>query len=127
MFGRSLWWRETHKPVRFLIFDGRIVVILLLLVMHPRWWTLFLAISVFVVLAFFDRKGISADSILRAIRSAIVGRRRSARGPQEERCAVDYGFETQAMMDAEEHRILATLKAKKAIADKAASRAGKRS
>lgn len=127
MFGRSLWWRETHKPVRFLVFDGRIVVILLLVVMHPRLWTLFVAVVTFSVLFYFDRKGIGADSILRAIRSAIVGRRRSARGPQEERSAVDLGFETQAMLDQEDYRIMATLKAKAAVAEKAAAKSGVRS
>jgi hypothetical protein len=114
MFGKSLWWRETHKPVRFLIFDGRIVAILLLTVMHPRWWTLFLAIVTIGVLTFFDRKGIGADSILRAIRSAIVGRKRSARGLADERSAVDFGYETQAMVDLEEFRIMSALKAKDA-------------
>ncbi|WP_411840069.1 IcmT/TraK family protein [Paracoccus sp. ME4] len=94
MYGSSLYWRETHRQPRFLIFDGRIVVLLLVAIMHFRVWTILLALIAALVLWFFDRKGISADSIFRYLRARLVGRKRSARGPSAERTAVDFGFET---------------------------------
>lgn len=93
-FGSPLFWRETHKPGKFLMFDGRVVVVLILMVMHIRPWTIVLAFSVMGVLYYFDRKGVSTDSILRFLRARIVGRKRSARGVHEERVPVDFYFET---------------------------------
>jgi len=92
-FGYPLFWRETHKPGKFLMFEGRVVIVLLLMVMHIRPWTIALSLSVMGVLWYFERKGVSADSILRYIRARIVGRKRSARGVHAERLAVDFHFE----------------------------------
>lgn len=94
MYGNSLYWRETHRQPRFLIFDGRIVVLLLVAIMHFRVWTILLALTAAFVLWFFDRKGITADSIVRYLRARLVGRKRSARGAGAERIAVDFGFES---------------------------------
>lgn len=93
MFGTPLFWRETHKPGKFLMFEGRVVIVLLLMVMHIRPWTIALAFTVMGVLYFFERKGVSADSILRYLRARIVGRRRTARGVHNERVPVDFHFE----------------------------------
>ena len=93
IFGTPLFWRETHKPGKFLIFEGRVVIVLLLMVMHIRPWTIALAFTVMGVLYFFDRKGVSADSILRYLRARLVGRRRTARGVHNERVPVDFHFE----------------------------------
>lgn len=96
IFGTPLFWRETHKPGRFLIFEGRVVIVLLLMVMHLRVWTVVLAFSVMAILYYFDRKGVPADSILRYLRARFVGRKRSARGVHNERVAVDFHFEPAA-------------------------------
>lgn len=93
-FGAPLYWRETHKQPKLLIFDGRLIVILLLVILHVRLWTILLAVSAMLTLFFFERKGVPADSILRYLRSSFVGRRRSARGLGSERMPVDFGFET---------------------------------
>lgn len=93
-FGTPLYWRETHKQPRFFFFDGRLVFLILLVIMHLRTWTVLLAVAMMVVLFFFERKGVSADSILRFLRASIVGQRRTARGLKAERYPVDFGFET---------------------------------
>lgn len=97
MFGTPLFWRETHKPGKFLIFEGRVVIVLLLMVMHIRPWTIALAFTVMGVLYFFDRKGVSADSILRYLRARLVGKRRTARGVHNERVPVDFHFEGRVL------------------------------
>lgn len=105
IFGTPLFWRETHKPGKFLIFEGRVVIVLLLMVMHIRPWTITLALFVMGVLWYFDRKGVSADSILRYLRARIVGRKRSARGVHAERVAVDFHFEPVRFRQAERLRL----------------------
>lgn len=96
LFGSPIYWRETHKQPRFLFFDGRLVIFIFISIVHLRIWTLLLMLISFGVVSFFERKGVSPDSIIRYIRAKIVGRKRSARGPHNERAAVDYGFETMA-------------------------------
>ena len=96
MFGTPLEWRETHRHPRFFMFDSRIVVLVLLTVMHIRLWTVLLLVIAALVLMWFDRKNIGADSILRYIRATIVGKERSARGPAGRRAPVDLGFESHA-------------------------------
>lgn len=98
MFGQPVFWRETMKPAKFLIFDGRVVLVLVPAFMHLRVWTLIIAIAVMFTFWWFERKGISADSILRFIRAKFVGRRRTARGIFEERTAIDFGFECEGYL-----------------------------
>jgi hypothetical protein len=94
MFGQSVYWRETMKPARFLIFDGRVVLVLIPAVMHFRVWTLILALITMMVFWYFDRKGVPTNSILRFARAKLIGRKRTARGVFEERTAIDFGFES---------------------------------
>lgn len=100
-FGSPLYWRETHKQPKLLIFDGRLVVLLLLVILHIRLWTLFLALLAMFILFFFERKGVPADSILRYLRTSFIGRRRTARGAAAERPAIDYGYESALMVQRE--------------------------
>lgn len=102
MFGTSLYWRETMKPARFLIFDGRVVLVILPAFMHLRFWTLIIAIATMFTFWWFDRKGVSADSILRFLRARIIGPKRSARGVFEERTAVDFSFECKKYLERSE-------------------------
>lgn len=98
IFGTPLFWRETHKPAKMLIFDGRVVVLCLLAIMHIRIWTFALAFGAMFVLWWFDRKGVPANAIVRYLRSMLVGRKRSARGLHEERTAVSFAHEPQAYL-----------------------------
>lgn len=94
IFGTPLFWRETHKPGKFLIFEGRVVIVLILMVMHIRPWTITLALTTMAVLYYFNRKGVSADSILRYLRARFIGKRRTARGLHNQRVPVDFHFES---------------------------------
>lgn len=97
-FGTPLYWRETHRQPRLLIFDGRLIILFLGVVLHIRLWTVLLALTAIVILYLFERKGVPADSILRYLRARLVGSRRTARGAAAERRAVDFGFETKGML-----------------------------
>lgn len=118
---REFTGRETHKQPRFLIFDGRLVLVLFLTIMHLRVWTIVLSILTILVLWFFDRKGISADSILRFLRARLVGRRRTARGLHHERMPVTLGFETEADVE----RVRQMIKLRGEAAEKAKSKTAK--
>lgn len=71
-------WRNTMKPVRFFNFDARAGLILVLVLVHFRTWTLTLAITVNVVFYILERKGLTFSAALRALRSWIVGPKRPA-------------------------------------------------
>lgn len=98
MYGRSVFWRETMKPAKFLIFDGRVVLVLLPTFIHMRIWTLSIAMITMMVFWYFDRKGISASSIVRFVRARFIGKKRSARGVYEERSAIDFSYESVPYM-----------------------------
>jgi len=95
MYGGSVFWRETMKPAKFLIFDGRVVLVLLPTFIHLRIWTLSIALITMMVFWWFDRKGISASSIVRFVRARFIGNKRTARGVFEERSAVHFAYECQ--------------------------------
>jgi uncharacterized membrane protein len=95
MYGQNVYWRETMKNGKFLIFEGRVVFVLLPTFMHLRLWTLTIAILTMFMFWWFDRKGISANAIARYLKAKLIGKKRSARGVFEERTAVDFSFETK--------------------------------
>lgn len=100
MYGKPVYWRETHKQPKFVIFDGRVVPFVLLTILRPRWWSISLVLSAMLILWAFERKGISADSILRYLRASFVGYRRTARGLSGERMPVDFSWEQKYHVDA---------------------------
>lgn len=112
-FGAPLYWRETHKQPKLLIFDGRLIVLLLAVILHVRIWTIFLAVTAMLILFLFERKGVPADSIIRYLRSSLIGKKRTARGILSERCAVDFGYETPDMVKREKAFMAAMIARKK--------------
>lgn len=74
----SWHWRNTMKPVRFFQFDARAGFFVLLVLVHFRIWTI--CTMFFVLFAFYvlERKGLSFDAALRAIRVWLIGPKRSA-------------------------------------------------
>jgi len=125
MFGKPLHWRETQRQPRFLIFDGRLSVLLLVFVMHPRTWTFALVVIAIGVTTYFGRKGVAPDSILRFIRMRFIGRKRSARGLMAERSYVDFGFETEDHVERARQAIVNAEARHKAKNSKKSGKAGK--
>lgn len=119
MYGQSVFWRESMKPSKFLIFDGRVVLVIVPTFVYMRMWTLGIAIATMFIFWLFERKGVRADAIVRFLRSKIVGNKRSARGIHEERPAVDFGFECKAFLTKAE------IEAAKLVAEETAALSGK--
>lgn len=66
-------WRNTMKPVRFFKFDARAAFTLLLVLLHPREYTLALFLGFLFLSYVLERKGLSMAAATRAFRSWIVG------------------------------------------------------
>lgn len=118
MIGSPLWWRETQRQPKMMFFDGRVVILMVLAIMHIRIWTIALVVVAIAILTLMERKGVGADDIIRYTRSMIVGWRRTARGPAAERSSVDYGFEDRAYLAILEPAVEARIKAMKEIQSK---------
>ncbi|WP_338924270.1 IcmT/TraK family protein (plasmid) [Pseudomonas silesiensis] len=61
--------------------DAQIVYPLLLLMMHPRMWTLYIFLVMVIFLWYLSRKGVNVMMMGRIIRRLIVGKSRQIRSP----------------------------------------------
>ena len=84
-------WRNTQKPARFFVVDARAAFSVFFFLIHARLWTFVLAIVVMMIFWAFERRGLSFDSAMRALRSWLLGRRRPAALDKFKRRWVDFG------------------------------------
>jgi intracellular multiplication protein IcmT len=75
---RNWHWRNTMKPVRFLQFDARSVIFVMLALMHARIWTLELLVVVLLIFRALEHRGLSFAAALRALRVWFIGKYRPA-------------------------------------------------
>lgn len=87
----DLHWRNSQKPARFFAFDARSFAAIFLCLVHMRLWTIALAAFVMVVFWIFERRGLTFEAALRAMRSWIVGIRRPATLDKRNRPWIDFG------------------------------------
>ena len=87
----DLHWRNTQKPARFFALDARAFAAILLFLVHARLWTLALAILIMLVFWILERRGLTFEAALRALRSWIVGRKRPAILKKYWRTWIDFG------------------------------------
>ena len=87
----DLHWRNTQKPARFFSFDARASVAIFLFLVHMRLWTLGIAILALLTFWVMERRGLTFEAALRAMRTWIVGRRRPATLHDRRRSWVDFG------------------------------------
>lgn len=86
----DIHWRNTQKPVRFLFLDARAFVGILFFLLHARIWVLALASLSIAFFWFLERRGLSAESSIRAVRSWLIGARRPAQRRKAQRRLIDY-------------------------------------
>ena len=70
----------TKRP-RLGPLDAQVVYPLMLLMVHPRMWTLYLFIVAVLFLWYLSRKGINIMMMARIARRWLVGNRREIRSP----------------------------------------------
>jgi len=71
-------WRNSQKTPRFWRFDARAGVVILLVVLFPRKWTIAMFFVTNILFWLLERKGLSFNSALRAFRVWIIGPKRPA-------------------------------------------------
>ncbi|HAU29985.1 MAG TPA: type IV secretion protein IcmT [Rhodospirillaceae bacterium] len=74
----DLHWRNTMKPARFFALDARAAAPFFVVLLHARNWTFAVAIIVIIVFVVAERRGLTFEAAIRALRSWIVGNRRPA-------------------------------------------------
>lgn len=95
IYGTPVYWRETVRTPRLLIFDARLIFFFLLLILHLRLWTFIALVLACCGFWLIERYGYAFPNALRAIRSLIAGRQRPALPGYRYRSMIDYGFETR--------------------------------
>ena len=80
-------WRNTAIEARFFFIDASIAYPLLLLLLHFRQWTFYLAIAVMVVLFLMSKRGLTPEANILYLRARIGqwvgGGRRPSGAPYE--------------------------------------------
>lgn len=71
-------WRNTMLPVRIFIADARVLIPLMVVLVHIRLWTFYLALGGIALFAVLEFLGLSFPAAMRLVRRWIVGRRRPA-------------------------------------------------
>ena len=83
-------WRDTMRPVRFYLFDARLLVLFVIWIFIPSWWTTGLVILAMAVFRMAEARGYRFRAALRAVRARAAGERR-ALYPERLRRFVDFG------------------------------------
>ena len=96
MYGSYNYWRETQRQAKFLFLDARIVIFIGIALIHFRVWTLLMLIAAGVAFWWVDRKGLGLAGAARYLRVLVSGSTITARGRENLRLPIDYGYETGA-------------------------------
>jgi hypothetical protein len=70
----------TRRP-RLGPVDAQIVYPLLLLLIHPRIWTLYIFVAMVLFLWYLSKKGVNVMMMARIVRRYLVGNKRQIRSP----------------------------------------------
>lgn len=89
-------WRNTYRPARFFFLDVRAGVVILLSLIHIRFWTLTLDVVVIILAWWVERIGLGFMGAVRATREWFAGKIRPALPPHKVRRQVDYSHRLMA-------------------------------
>lgn len=71
-------WRDSARPIKFFIWDGKAAFPMVLFLMHIRLWTFIVAVATMMFFTILNRYGFSPMVFLRWARSSIAGKRKIA-------------------------------------------------
>jgi len=72
-------WRDSARPVKFFVWDGRAVFPLLLLLFFPNLWTLIFCVVLITFFSILNRFGFTPLIFFRWLRSTLAGPHKTAR------------------------------------------------
>jgi intracellular multiplication protein IcmT len=84
-------WRNTMRPIRFFSFDVKAVIPFCFLLFYARLSTLIFCILTTMLFWGLEKKGLTADAALRALRVFIVGTYRPGQPKFRYRRMKDFG------------------------------------
>ncbi len=73
-------WRDTARPVRFMLLDARAAIGFGAWLCHMCWETFWLSIVFMVIFIIFDRYGVTPPAAWRLFRQGFFSERRTAQG-----------------------------------------------
>lgn len=88
---RNWHWRNSMRPVRFFSLDARAAIPFLVLLFYARLVTLILTLMITAAFSYMERRGLTFPCSLRAIRSWMLGQKRSGWYLMRRRTLTDYG------------------------------------
>ena len=74
---RQVPWRDTMRPVRFYVFDARLLILAVPWLFLPTWWTTAAVIAAALACRAAEARGYRFRAALRALRAVSAGRRRA--------------------------------------------------
>ena len=83
-------WRDTMRPVHFYVIDARLLVLLVLWLFVPTWWTTAAAVLAVTALRVAEARGYRLHAALRRVRAWSAGRRTALHAGRVRRF-VDFG------------------------------------
>lgn len=69
-------WRDNMRPARFFMFDARAALMVVMLLVHPRYYTVAFFLAALVVFNILERMGLTFEAALRRLRSSVCGTER---------------------------------------------------
>ncbi len=87
----DIHWRNTQKPARFFMFDARVFIAIFVFLIHARAWTFALVVLAMLFFWIMERRGLTFEAAMRALRVWILGRNRPATLGGKRRYWIDFG------------------------------------
>ena len=69
-------WRDSARPVKFFMWDGRAAFPVVIFLMHIAVWTFFLTIALIIFFSILNHYGFTPIVFARWVRNAIAGNRK---------------------------------------------------
>ena len=70
-------WRDSMRPVRFYVFDARLLLLAIPWLFLPTWWTTAIVAAAMLACRAAEARGYRVPAALRALRAKAAGRRRA--------------------------------------------------
>jgi len=93
-------WRDTYRPARFFFLDVRAGVLVLMMLVWIRPWTIALAVLAIALAWYLERIGLDVPGALRAVRSYLAGSIRPALPFHKIRKEIDFSRRRMAWEEA---------------------------
>ena len=70
-------WRDSMRPVRFYVFDARLLILAVPWLFLPTWWTTAAVVAAMLACRAAEARGYRLAAAARALRALSAGRRRA--------------------------------------------------